>query len=230
MELPTKKTKEKSDINKFSWLIYGNPGVGKSTFCSYFEDALIIDTQAGHNHIESCSTKIGSWEDFQGICAELSKQSKEGKLAYKTIVLDTVDDLYAFCFSHVCKREGMAHPSDEGYGKGWSLISDEFKRAIFFLMNIANVVFVSHADLKEIKTRLITLNKIVPSLSGASGKFITAIVDIIGYVCFDPEDPQKRVVMTQASDSIEAKDRSGLLPEKIEFNYETVSKILKGDK
>jgi len=49
---------------------------------------------------------------------------------FKTVVIDTVDELYRMCAEHICKRARHQAPRRlPDYGKGWGAISDEFQAA-----------------------------------------------------------------------------------------------------
>ena len=63
-------------------------------------------------------------EELLAACGEIA----EGKHPYKTIILDTVDNVYRMCSDYICTKFKIEHESDLGYGKGWALINNEFQR------------------------------------------------------------------------------------------------------
>lgn len=106
--LPTKASKPKISFEEYTTLIYGAPKTGKSTLASQFEKPLFLATEAGLNALETYNTEIDSWEKFLEVCAEIV----EGKHGFKTIVIDTVDNLFNMCSAFICKRNKIQHESE----------------------------------------------------------------------------------------------------------------------
>jgi GTPase SAR1 family protein len=52
MKLPEKVKPKVMDFREYKFLIYGDPGSGKSTFASKFPDAIFIPTEPGLNFLE----------------------------------------------------------------------------------------------------------------------------------------------------------------------------------
>ena len=116
MKLPTTKSKPVTDIHEYSFLIYGQPKSGKSTFCSHFDDAIFIATEPGHKFLEVYKVSPKSWADVNSLFTELYQQRDDKK--FKTIIIDTVDNLMAMAESVVEKEEGVKYIHDLEYGKG----------------------------------------------------------------------------------------------------------------
>ncbi len=126
MILPKEKSKPKKRLEDYSILLYGQPKIGKSTFCSQFDEPLFLATEAGLNALEVYQVAIPTWEKFLEACAAIAK----GDHQFKTIVIDTVDNLWKSCSEYVRKRHNIHHESDLEWGKGWELVKDEFSRAL----------------------------------------------------------------------------------------------------
>lgn len=223
--LPTKATKPKTNFEEYTTLIYGAPKTGKSTLASQFEKPLFLATEAGLNALETYSIEIDTWEKFCVACAEITA----GGHGFKTIVIDTVDNLFNMCSSYVCKRNNIQHESDLSYGKGWKLVKDEFMRAIIKLSLLPyGLVMISHAELVEIKTRTSTLSKWVPTMSKQAREKILPMCDFIFFVVIEGTDEgEQRFIRTKACENWEAGDRTGRLPERIELNYKAIKEEFK---
>ena len=226
MVLPTEKTKPDINLYNYHWLIYGQPKIGKSSFAAMIEDALFIPTEPG---LEALSVykatpkeNISSWGEFLNICRDIDDAVTKGTFKFKIVVIDTADLLLKYCSDHVCKKYNMQHPSDEGYGKGWSLLNDEFKRTLLHLSSLVKIMFISHATDKEISTRTMKITKTCPTLSGQAGQFIVDMPSIIGYVTTDVEDTDKRVIHFRGHESLVAGDRTQRLDPIMDFDFEAI--------
>src|SRR5690606_38728108 len=91
--LPTEKRKPKQRLEDFSILLYGSPKIGKSTFCSQMDHPLFLATEPGLEALEVYEVKVPDWKTFLQACAEIS----QGNHPFKTIVIDTVDNLWKAC-------------------------------------------------------------------------------------------------------------------------------------
>ena len=229
-ELPKEKTSIKKNIYEYNWLIYGQPKIGKSSYVSQFGDPLFIATEDRLKALnvfkvpaEGC---LKSWEEFISVSREIYKAVKANNFPYSCIVIDTVDNLMAMCSDKVCKDNDMEHPSDKAYGKGWQLITKEFFRIISIITSLGvGVVFISHAEEKTFKTRIMETTKIVPSVcSGKAGKMLLAMVDIVAYVGFDKTNHNERAIYFRGNENLEAGDTTGHLPEKCTFDFTEVEK------
>jgi hypothetical protein len=215
--LPTKKTAPTTNFEDIILLIYGRPKIGKSTWCAQCDHGLFLATEPGLNSLNTYEITINNWEDILNACSEIAK----GEHKFKTIIIDTIDNAYQLCCDYICAKYSIEHQSDLGFGKGWALVNNEFKRVLLKLAQLNYGLFmVSHTKSKEIPTRTGTLYKIVPSLSDGARNIVMGLVDIILYCDTDIRgNEQIRVAHTEPSDTFEAGDRTGKLPPIIELNY-----------
>ena len=118
MALPEDKSEVKTKPEEYIWWIYGDPKIGKSTFCSQFEDVLIVDTQKGYKHLSVHKYEIHDWVGFTNAVKDIKEASEAGTLKFKVVALDLIDDLYQYCYNHIVQQHGSGwYPGDEGYGK-----------------------------------------------------------------------------------------------------------------
>jgi hypothetical protein len=108
MPLPKEPTKPKANFNEYITLIYGAPKTGKSTLASQFDSPLFIATESGLNALETYNVTVDNWESFINTCADIAK----GDHQFKTIVIDTVDNLFKFCSNYICKKNNIQHESE----------------------------------------------------------------------------------------------------------------------
>ena len=218
--LPTAPTKKVKDLNSFSILLYGAPKVGKSTLASQFPHAVFLATEAGLNALEVYQVPVDSWDKFLDVMAEIAK----GQHSFQTIVVDTVGNLFKFCSDFICKKMGIKHESDLEWGKGYSLVRDEFLRVVTKLTLLPyGVVFIGHADTIEIKSLTGAITKSVPQLNKSARDILIPIVDFLWF-CSIEQTPNgyERVIHTKPTENWDAGDRTGKMPSEIPMRYEAL--------
>ena len=224
MKLPTEKTPVRDDVQDLTVLIYGPPKIGKSTFCSGADGALFLATEPGLNHLNVFQIPIASWKDLLNAGALIAKGGHE----FKTIVIDTVDNAYRMCQEHVCEANGVKHPADMPYGKGFALVNAEFHRVLTRLAGLPTGLYlVSHAQDKELETRTGKYLKTMPTLPEGARKIVVGLVDVILFA--DAESTKdddgnvtmSRILRTKPDKHYEAGDRTGRLPETLSLDYQS---------
>ena len=220
--LPTTKTPPKSELSDLTLLLYGKSKYGKTGWASEADNALFLATEPGLNHLEVFQVPISSWEDLLAACKEIA----EGNHSFRTIVIDTIDNAFLMCTEYICRRHKVDHVSDLTYGKGYALVSGEFQRVLNKLAMLPYGLFlISHSQEREVETRTGKVTRIVPTLPDKARKIVLGLVDVILYgdtettAGPDGKPVTRRVLRTKPSASYEAGDRTGRLPETIDFDY-----------
>ncbi|MHB9124599.1 MAG: ATP-binding protein [Armatimonadota bacterium] len=234
--LPTAKTPPKPDLANLTVLVYGATKIGKSTWCSNADAALFLSTEPGLNSLEVFQTPITSWEELLAVCGEIA----EGKHPFKTVVIDTIDNAYRMCSDYVCRKHRVEHEADLTYGKGYSLVQNEFQRVLNKLAFMPYGLFlISHSQNTEIEGRSGKYTKVVPTLPEKARKIVLGLVDMVLFCDIeavpgtDGKMSVRRVMRTKPSLHYEAGDRTGRLPEVIDLAYDKFIKAFNaqmGDK
>ena len=221
--LPTKPTPVKQDPRDLITVIYGPPKIGKSTFCAQADGALFIATEPGLNHLEVSQVPVQSWSELGQVAAEVAG----GKHDFRTVVVDTMDVAYEMCLEHVCAKHGIEHPGDMPHGKGWGLVTSEFKRVISKLARLPyGLILTSHTKNVEEQTRTGEYIRTVPSLGGKAGEAVRAMADVILYATTDAEG--NRIIQTKPHRDYIAGDRTGTLPDPLPLDYTKFAAAFKG--
>lgn len=224
MALPTQKSQPKSDIRDFITLIYGAPKIGKSTFCANADDAIFLATEQGLNHLEVYQTPITTWSEFLDTCREIA----DGKHNFRTVVIDTIDNLYVMCAEHILRKYHVDHQSDLEYGKGWDLVNKELQKKLTALSLLPyGLMMISHAQEKEVKTRTGISKLITPTLPGSARKVVLGMADFILFAQTQEITDDKgsilgyeRVLHCQPSTIYEAGNRSQFyIPDPLPLSY-----------
>ena len=174
--LPTQKTPPRPNLHDLTVLVHGPHKFGKSTMCAQSDGALFLATEPGLNHLEVYQQPISTWDELLVSAREIA----EGKHAFRTIVIDTVDNAYRMCAEYICRKYEVEHESDLEYGKGYAMVNGEFHRVLNKLALLPYGLFlVSHSQEKEIETRTGKYTKVVPTLPDKARKLVLGLVDII---------------------------------------------------
>lgn len=138
-------------------LIYGEAGIGKSTFCSTFSNPFFFDFEARTHHIKNITRdrdfnlsidKLNSWSEFIDAIRQLKNTE------YRTIIFDGITRLQTFIWQAVAKKLGVSDPRGLAFGRGYA----ESYELFTILMNEAKIlqrihkktiIFVDHEKIKE---------------------------------------------------------------------------------
>jgi len=216
-------------------LLYGAPKIGKSTLLSKFPGVYFLPTEPGYRALKVRKTEIPNWITFRNFIkwAELHPKATKNVRLW---CIDTVTNLSKFCMQWVCGREGVSHPSDQEWGKGWEAYADEFAYWTLRLAHLGKgIAWISHGSTTEIVSRSVKVTKNIPDIPKTTYRIINNLADIIlemGYVekgKHVEELGKLRCLFSKPSEIRDAGDRTGRLPDVIKFKTEVaaVTKILR---
>lgn len=103
-------------------LIYGENGVGKSTFASRFPNPLFLNIEDGVGDLDVDSTSV-----IKSVSEFISCLISVWDTDYQTVVVDTVDWLEKLIFAEVAKEAGKATIDDIGFGKGYQAVANKWQ-------------------------------------------------------------------------------------------------------
>jgi GTPase SAR1 family protein len=221
--LPTAKTKSGGSLESKMVVLYGPPGVGKSTLASTWAggDVFFFNCAGELGDIEAYQESIGSWADFRNYAWAIAEAVKKGDVPYRGSVIDTADVLGRYCAETVRKRLNIAHESDADYGKGWAALRDEFALNVAKLSSLSDfgVIFVAHAEEREVKTRSTTYDKWQIRGVKAIRETMQDMADLVLFIDYSDDDDERRVIKTKPSRYWDAKERGQVprLPAEIEW-------------
>lgn len=221
LSLPTEPKKSCMDFFRYASLIYGRPGIGKTTWAASFPESLLLSCERVSKGIECFDFNaenggVKNWDVFRQAVDLLEASPTQ----FATVIIDTIDAAYLHCLTWVCAKMGIAHPQDEGYGKGWDAVRKEFTETMDRLWATGRgIVFISHA--KEIQITSHSgeeFSRIQPTMSGQAYSFIKAKTDFVLYCEYyrDAEGNPMRVLITSGDDIVDAKS-AGDLPRFLPF-------------
>ena len=128
---------------KVKMVLYGAPGVGKSTFASKAPDPLFICSDGNFEWLdlsEEHGIEVSSWKETKDLLNNKEKLSN-----YETIILDLTEDLFKWCEAEFVRKNKLEHISDLGYSKGYQITRDEFFIEISKLISMdKNIILIMH--------------------------------------------------------------------------------------
>ena len=231
--LPTKKSEKEKDYLTKIYLWYGKPKSGKTTTAANFSgengDMLFFCTEPGHKFQEifkwerEDGKQPQGWNDWLTCCREIAG----GGHQFKSIAIDTVDNLWKMCEEFTCNKLGLQHLSDADFGKAYHAARDEFFKPINWLgQNGYGLIFISHEQSVERQVGPRKIQYTDTTLANTAKKVVHGISDYIFY--FGITDEGDRYIMTKGSENLNAGDRSGVLPEQINMDSkELIQELLK---
>lgn len=144
-------------------LIYGPEGIGKSTLAAMWPNPIFIDLEGGTNQLPV--VRLESPSNWSMLRAELTA-IKNREVPCSTVVIDTMDAAERMCAEYIMARDGKKSIEEWGYGKGYTILQEEFGRLLDYLTDTAasgiNVVVLGHSTMRKFER---------PDESGAYDRF-----------------------------------------------------------
>lgn len=175
-----KKPNELETNSTIKMLVYGQPGMGKSTLALSAPDPVMFDFDGGVNRVNKafqCPTlQVKNWEQVLDALEEL----KGGEISFKTIVIDTAGKMLDFMSDYIIRNDSKMKMRDgslalKGYGARKVMFIEFLKRVT--LMG-KNIVFVAHEkEDKDGDTRIVR-----PDMGGSSLGDLLKELDLVGYM------------------------------------------------
>jgi phage nucleotide-binding protein len=195
-----KKPSELPVVSVVKGLIYGQPGVGKSTLALSAPNPIMFDFDGGMRRVaiahQKDSVQITNYKEMIDVI-------NSGEIdSYSTIVIDTLGKLVDSLSASINPK--FMHPNGSPTLQGWGQIKIDFQ-ALLKLLHSKNksVIFVAHeAEEKEgesVKKR--------PDCSGSPRKDIVKELDFMGYMSIIGG---KRCIDFSPQDSYYAKNSLGI--------------------
>jgi AAA domain len=220
-------------------LLYGQPGIGKSTFGASLPKPIVIATE----RLDQINVpKLPVPRDFKGLYDQIDALDKE-QHEYESIVLDTVDAAELLIWQRVCS-EGKVKSIEEfagGWGKGYTRARELWTGLLSKLSDMSeryNVLLTAHAHVKTFADPSLSTpyDRWVMKIHDKSAEIIRQMVDLILFVQLETtiqKDTPKarkgrgivsgdRVLWTQPATGYEAKNRYDL-ESPLEFSWEALS-------
>lgn len=224
-------------------VIYGQEGVGKSTFASKFPDPVFIDTEGSTGQLDVA--RFDAPTSWEMLMQEVEYVRKHPEIC-KTLVIDTADWAEKLCIRAVCDRAHKEGIEDFGYGKGYVYVQEEFGKLLNKLTDVEksgiNVVITAHSQLRKVEQpdeqgsydrwELKLTKQCSPMLKEWCDLLLFANYKTVVYKSGDKykaQGGQQRIIYTTHTAAWDAKNRFSL-PEVLPFDFEQIAYLTDGSK
>lgn len=219
-------------------VLYGVEGIGKSTFAAQFPDPVFIDTEGSTSNMNV--QRLDNPNSWQMLLDEVNyvKQSR----ICSTLIIDTADWAETLANQHIIARNGITSIEDLGYGKGYTMVKEEFGKLLNLLSELTdagiNVVVTAHAELKkkEEPDQMGAYDRYQLKLSRQCAPLLKEWSDMVLFANYettivtDSKTKSKkatggqRVMFTTHHPAWDAKNRHNL-PEKLPFDFSSIAQL-----
>lgn len=129
-------------------VIYGVPGVGKTSFAATFPKPILIRAEDGANALDipTFPKVIESLQDLN----RAFKALQNGNHGFKTVILDSLDWLEPIVQAYLCRKENKPNIEAFGFGKGYIMLDSIWRNITLALDKLQqkgmNVLCICHAQ------------------------------------------------------------------------------------
>ena len=228
-------------------LLYGVQGIGKSTWASKWPGPVFVPTEDGLSNIDCRAFPLAKrMTDVQGYILDLGGEEHP----YKTVVLDSADWFEKLIWQSVCREHSKESIADFGYGKGYALAVEKFRKCLRDLDQCRtrgmHIVVIAHCAIVRFESpEGESYDRYQPRLHRECAALIQEWADEVlfaNYQTFTRKTDEgfgrerniavgdaKRILYTQEKPAYLAKSRLPLPPE-MSFEFEEYAKFLVSEK
>lgn len=223
------KTSDPAQRPPLVMLVYGDGGVGKSTFAATAPKPLMADCENGAKYfglrsIELDVALIERWADMKEYLEELKRGG------FETAVIDPIGELMSKLKRHMIAMGDRKLVQNDGSPSmaGWGWLKATLRDYLKVLRDTGlNVLLVAHVEETKDEDRVLKR----PLLETKIWTEVVNMVDVVGYMAIvqDQDGQARRVIFVDpSSDKFVAKDRTGQLGKIIEPDFGKIVKACQG--
>ncbi len=202
-------------------LVYGEGGVGKTTFASTAPKPLLADCEGGAKYfglrgIDVDVAHIKKWSDMRDYANAMGD--------YETVVIDPIGELLEKLKRYMRVQGNTKRIQSDGSPTmaGWGWLKKTMRRYLKMLRDSGkNVLIVAHVEEQKDEQRLVKRPKIQTKLADE----VVNMVDIVGYMTMmnnERGDSERVIIINPESDKYIAKDRTGQLGKVIKPDFSEI--------
>ena len=206
-------------------LIYGEPGVGKTVLSGSASDVkdmapvLLLDIEGGTMSLNDSYKnvdviRIRKWVDLQKVYNQLYS----GEHEYKTVVMDSLSEAQKLSMTDIMAKAVKDDPTldrDVPTMRAWGQNLEQMRRFTRGLRDLPmNVIFTALVESDKNNKGKMSYR---PLFQGKTKGEVPGFMDIVAfYYMVQKGDNNIRMLLSQQTDTVIAKDRSNKLPKLME--------------
>lgn len=170
-----KRSNEITISSNLKMMVYGQAGMGKTTFALSAPKPLLLDFDGGVKRVNTAHlddnvgiVQVSNWQEVVNLLNYNKKDLEE----FDTIVVDTIGKMIDFIIAHRCNGR---NPQIQD----WGTINNDFKWFTSSLSQLnKNIVFVAHRDTRKEGESTVY----IPALREKNYNSIVTDLDLLGYL------------------------------------------------
>ena len=216
--------------------IYGEHGIGKSTFCSEAPNPIFLQVEDGLNNIDTAKLPLAQTiEDIREQLMLLLNEEHD----YKTLVIDSLDWLEKIINESIAKKFNKQSVADFDFGIGYQKALELYCALLKTLDTLRtkkgmNIFLTAHATIKEHKDPLTqSYDRYTLALRDKIAAKTFEWCDCVSFITYEVavikegqgfnevkrgKSNNARMMFNQMTPGYEAKNRYSL-PDKMELNF-----------
>ena len=209
-------------------MIYGEGGVGKTSFAATAPKTIIADCENGAKYfglrgIKVDVAQIEKWGDMREFLDYIKKND------YETVVIDPIGELMDKLKRYMISLGDTKLVQKDGSPTmaGWGWLKKTMKDFLKVIRDTGkNVILIAHLEETKDEDRIVKRPKIETKVSDD----IVSMVDVVGYmtVVQDEGETKRIIIVDPGNDKYTAKDRTGQLGKVIEPDFSKIVKACQG--
>lgn len=196
--------------------VYGHSGVGKTGLAATAPAPLIIDLEKGApvtvravGNTEARVVDVSSMKEIREVYGFL----KSGEHDFRSVVIDPLWELQRLMMEEVMDK----YPAKRAFNRvatmqDWQLVTEDFRKMFDAFRSLPmHTIMIAHAQNRQNEEDVVE-----PLLQGKSMlSYAIRSMDLLGYMRTEyreKEDKTVRALVVEATETIAAKNRGGVLP------------------
>lgn len=227
--LNVKNTSDPSVKPSLVMLVYGEGGVGKSTFATTAPKPLMADCEGGSKYFGLRGLKmdvanIEKWSDMKDFLEHAKKN------AYETVVIDPIGELMSKLKRFMISQNDKKLVQSDGTPSmaGWGWLKETMRAYLKALRDSGlHVLLIAHVDPVKDEDRTL----LWPLLETKLREELVNMMDVVGYMTIarGEDNEVKRVILVDPdTGKFKAKDRTGQLGRFVEPDFTKIIAACQG--
>lgn len=203
LSLPDDFSEPSDNFFDYSWLIYGERKIGKTSLLQMFDGHFFLMFEKGAKGLRTRRRYVENWNEFNKYLDLLESNPSYSKMN----IIDTGGECYEQCLIQTKADLQLEDIRDKAWGGGYVEIRQRFALAHERLFRLpAGFAVTAHSEVKTIKPKWgAEYDKISIQLSGQAFKYYAGVVDTIAYYHYD--DNGNRILTIRGDETVEAGTR-----------------------